>query len=161
MGGIQFKTVAVRTFGWQRVARNFCRFGWELGDANTITEVRERTRYEGRTYGDTFTVTPHTTRRTKTRVHLSFARDTSAFPDYPRIIALELLFNILFLLRRIIGALLPWGLGITFLCLILNVTETNDPTLPLLVFAAFLVWVLLQFFEYFLSRVAQRILFGT
>lgn len=99
---MQQKSLVVRKLGWKRVVRNLARFGWELDDAVQHTHTQIKTRYDGNF--------ANTTKTKKIRIHLEFLRFDEKFENLSSVSALEFLYNFIFVIRRIIGTLLPFTL---------------------------------------------------
>lgn len=98
----QTKYVSVKRLGWRTVVRQRKRFGWELYDAEQ--ETTTTTTYEGRISGDTVYIEPK--KSTKVRVNLTFIRYPKDFKNLGVVKPIEWIYNLVFLLRRILGALL-------------------------------------------------------
>ena len=107
MADFQTKVLCVKKLGWKRIAHNVERFGWTLGEAEEETETTITTSYEGRVSGDNIYIEEKVSKSTKVRVWLSFHRYKSDFSNYYAVKPLEIIYNIAFLLRRILGFLLP------------------------------------------------------
>ena len=102
----QTKYVSVKRLGWRTVVRQRKRFGWELYDAEEETETTTTTTYEGRITDDKVYIEPKTSTSTKTRVNLTFIRYPKKFKNLGVVKPIEWIYNLVFLLRRILGALL-------------------------------------------------------
>ena len=107
MGKIKTKVLGIKRLGWKRVAKNVCRFGWHLSDAEEETITETETEYVGTITDDKIYIKPHTKTNTKTTVWLTFWRDSREFSNLAAIMPLEMIYNIAFLLRRIVGFILP------------------------------------------------------
>lgn len=116
---IQKKYLKVRKFGYKRVVNNERRFGWEPTQIIKHTETTSTTEYEGKVYDDgDVIITPHTTTTSKTRMKLYFERDKDRIANYSTVSLIEVLYDLVFLLRRAVGLLIPIsciGLGFVFL----------------------------------------------
>lgn len=154
------KVICVRKFGWKRVARNIESFGWKLGDAEEHTEISEK-------HEHTFTLTDtgvthehHVQRETKVRIWLSFFRHNDQFANLKAIKPLEILFNLVFLIRRIIGFLLSLMAAACFLLVIFEnaVGGNYEYSYPVVgvTFSALFVWIVLNFVEVLLAKIAQN-----
>lgn len=108
MSTIQTKCLSIRKFGWKRVCSCHARFGWELDEAIERTKTKTTTEYEGRIEGDRVTLKPNTTTTTDTRILLTFTRDRSRISNYLIVWMIELLYNVAFLFRRLIGFFMPF-----------------------------------------------------
>ncbi len=157
--GVQTKFLRINKFGWKRVAKNTMRFGWELDDAVQHDETTYNRSYTT-TYGTYGAYTKeHVDKRTKTRIHLTFYRYTDAFTNLFSVFFLELLYNLAFLVRRLIGWVLPLGGGILlFFALMGEGEEIAESAFGFYVFTAFFLWVGLQVAEVILSLIAKAIL---
>ena len=109
------KWVRVRPIGRKRVAQCIMRFGWNLDDATKRTQTTITDWYEEGTNNYV-----KTTSSTKRWVELSFYRDSRWFSNLAVLLIPELLFNIAFLLRRIIGFLLPLVIPAAILIILLG-----------------------------------------
>lgn len=154
---VETKVLCVRKIGWKRIARNTQRFGWYLDNAEQHTTTTETTTYEGSISGDTITVTPHTTRSSKVRVWLSFYRYSSEIPASVKTV--ELFYNLFFLVRRIIGFLLPIAL-IPYIILFLLGQALSDlgSLISMYWMIAFFSWIALMIIEGILARVGHSLL---
>lgn len=115
MGKEQTKFLRVVPFGHKRVIRNERKFGWELVDYVKHTTTTTTTEYEGKVHdnGDV-TFTPHTSTSSKTRMELYFVRDKDRIANLGSVYLVEMWFNLIFLIRRIIGFFVPI-VGVAFL----------------------------------------------
>ena len=168
----EIKKLVVRKFGWKRICHNQERFGWELAEAVQEDEVKERTTYEGNVSGDTLYVKPHTTRRTKTRIHLTFYRDIEKLPNFSGgIIALEFFYNVSFVFRTIFAFFAPFAaIAIVILALLggkngnpASILEERIYGLPdyNITYGGVILcilggWLLFIIFETIFARIAQK-----
>lgn len=157
---IQEKTIAVKKLGWKRVCKNTQRFGWKLQDAVQEERTSVTTSYEGRVSGDHVYIDEHNSSTTKIIMHLFFYRNRDAFSNISSIFVLELIYNLVFLVRRIIGFLLPLlTIGVVLIAALGEsewlFKETNYGTLW---GVAVLIWLVLIITENVLSIVASKIL---
>lgn len=169
---VKYKKLVVGRVGWGRIVRNTERFGWELVTAEEVTTVETETYYEGYQDGNRFIIEaemdgnniklPTKTREHKSvREHLTFRRDSNWFKNLFAIFPLELIYNILFIVRRIIGILLPIAAGLLFaVAIIFNNIELRDDIIHISMYVeiAFVVWLALIIIEGILARIAKRIL---
>ena len=159
MGRVQTKYLTIKKFGWKRVAKNHERFGWYLDEAIKHTITTEETEYEGRVYDDRITITPHTKITKKTRMELSFHRDTNDIANMGQIFFIELLFNIVFLLRRIIGFILPWMLVPFALVFLMGESGSElGTTMTSILGVAFLAWLGGIILEVIISKIGEKVL---
>ncbi len=107
MGYYQTKTLRIKKLGWRRIAKNTQKFGWILDNAEQEVTIERERSYEGRVYNDKLYIDEKVTERKKVVMVLSFHRDTSEFANYRQISIMEVFYNIIFLIRRIIGFFLP------------------------------------------------------
>ncbi len=158
--------LSVRKFGWKRVAKNFCRFGWETVGAEERTEITETPCHDHKEYEtqEAYVIEDvyYTKRETKVRVWLSFVRFPDRFANLGAIKPLELLFDLVFLVRRILGFLLPLAaLAAAVMTVIENAGGGEyQYAFPLIggVLAGAFVWLLLNVAEVVIARIASRIL---
>ena len=146
-----------------RVIRNTKCFGWHLYDK---TDVEETTTWVDSVdaehmYGDKWKFTPHYNSETKYFLDVSFYRKSEWFKNLGGVKILEFFYNLIFLIRRIIGALLPAVFVITMIFVITG-TSGNDDTTSNLVGAifggTFMTWVLLMLLEDIFAMIARGIL---
>lgn len=158
MAGVDTKVVAVRKFGWKRIAKNFCRFGWHLSDAEEERVTTYETTYEASVYDDKVYVKPHTTSNTKITMWLSFWRNSNEFTNLGAIWPLELIYNIIFLVRKIVAFFLPFVTIIMFLGMMLNFVDPENSPLVKGWIIGFIGWIVLIILEGILARIAAAIL---
>ena len=146
-----------------RVIRNTKCFGWHLYDK---TDVEETTTWVDSVdaehmYGDKWKFTPHYNSETKYFLDVSFYRKSEWFRNLGGVKILEFFYNLIFLIRRIIGALLPPAFVIAMLFVIIGTSSNDDPTGNLVgaIFGgAFMAWVLLILLEDIFAMIARGIL---
>ncbi len=146
-----------------RVIRNTKCFGWHLYDR---TDVEETTTWVDSVdaehmYGDKWKFTPHYNSETKYFLDVSFYRKSEWFRNLGGVKILEFFYNLIFLIRRIIGALLPPAFVIAMLFVIIGTSSNDDPTGNLVgaIFGgAFMAWVLLILLEDIFAMIARGIL---
>ena len=169
MAACQIKTVKCRKIGWKNVSKNVQCFGWTPASAEEITTIKEKLDYyevsgsfdENMHFSGT--ATPHITTSTKTRVWLSFYRIPADFSNLPAIAPLELLYNIFFLIRKILGTILPWLLFATFaVAIILSGSPFDAQDYYLLLGYAWMIcfggWLVCIFLDFLFARIAKAIL---
>ncbi len=156
---IRYKDLSVCKIGWKRVAKNICHFGWRCTDAYEVTsETRDVTETTIRINGKDY-VNVDAQIRSKTRVDLYFVRDSRDFTNLPAIFLIELLFNIVFNIRRFIGFLLPIYLGISALLFGMGGSLPFDSIMVgLIAELVVLVWILLMVFEKIFAVIGGKIL---
>ncbi len=153
----KYKSLSITKFGWKRVCNCVKRFGWVLYDGvehttNTTTDYYDR--------GGNF-VKSET--KSKVRMHLYFKRNADWFTNLPAIFLFELIFNIVFMARRIVGFFLPFS-GIVMIGTVLlgggqaaALTEGEVPVMMIIV-GVFLAWLGLILLEEIISFIAGKIL---
>ena len=155
------KVLRVKPFGWKRIARNVQRFGWTAYYAEEETTTTTETSYTGEIVGNKVYITPHTKSSTKVRVWLSFYRNSDNFKNLYAIKPFELLYGIVFWIRRILGTLLPIATVIMFIFVMIN-QSTPNPTEMESIFLYYLlalgIWVLGMVLEGIIARIANKIL---
>ena len=146
-----------------RVIRNTKCFGWHLYDK---TDVEETTTWVDSVdaehmYGDKWKFTPHYNSETKYFLDVSFYRKSEWFKNLGGVKILEFFYNLIFLIRRIIGALLP-AVFVIAMIFVITGTSGNDDTTSNLVGAifggTFMTWVLLMLLEDIFAMIARGIL---
>lgn len=157
MGKIKTKVLGIKRLGWKRVAKNVCRFGWHLSDAEEETITETETEYEGTITDDKIYIKPHTKTTTKTTVWLTFWRDSREFSNLAAIFPIEFIYNIIFLARRIVGFALPLYLGFCIICTAFGFGSDIE---PLLSAGGFILagWLALVALENIFAIIAKLIL---
>lgn len=143
-----------------RVVRNTKCFGWHLYDKthNSETTTWLDSVDAEHMYGNEWRITPNYKSETKFFVDLTFCRDESWFKNLSSIRVLETIYNILFFIRKAIGALLiPF-----FVLLIVTSSVFNKDDLSaydgILFYLPYLIWGVLVAVETILASVARVIL---
>lgn len=156
---MQSKYLTIKKFGWKRIAKNTQKFGWVLNDAEEHRETTTTTTYEGEVVNDEVRIREHTSSSTKVRIHLYFTRDPNNFENLKSIALIELLYNIAFLVRRIIGFILPIA---TVIMIILSFIGFSDMVIessaPTWWGMGLFTWIGLIILESILASIARRIL---
>lgn len=156
---ISYKHLTIKKLGWKRVAYNTMRFGWELDDAEQETTTTIERNYEGRIYDNKIYIDEHRVEHTKVSVHLYFSRQKCKYKNLLAIFPLELIYNICFLIRRIIGAILPFVfVGLMIIASVGRMNSLEDSALSLWFMVGLSVWIGLIILEGVLSRIAAKIL---
>lgn len=156
---MQSKYLTIKKFGWKRIAKNTQKFGWVLDDAEEHRETTTTTRYEGEIVNDEVRIHEHTSSSTKVRIHLYFTRDPNDFENLKSIALIELLYNIAFLARRIIGFILPIAAVIIFFpCLMGQADMVLESPAYYWWCTGLLTWIGLIILESILASIARRIL---
>jgi len=160
---LQTKILCLKKLGWKRVAKNQMRFGWDLDDGEEETTTTTTTTYETTFYQDKAYTKKYEDTHSKIRILLYFVRNRDDYQNLFAILPLELIYNICFYVRRIIGFLLPPA----FIFIMIASTATNGSgtnhtddfaTVFLWFSIAFVAWLILIAAEGILSRIAGRIL---
>lgn len=155
----QYKTLIVKKFGWKRVAKNTMRFGWQMSDAEEHVTTTTETSYDGEIVGDKVYINEHVKRHTAVTVHMYFWRRKSDYKNMFAVSILELFYNIIFYIRRILGAILPFALAaIIFIYAFGGVSDELAPTISTAYMSALVIWIGAIIMEGVLSRIAGRIL---
>ena len=169
---IRYKHLALHG-GVDRATDNIERFGWKLYDTGTTEIDHRKTEVEGYYDGSGKFIIEATKEGGEVRLptrttgsveylhHLYFYRDSRWYKNLPAIIFFELLFNICFLVRRILGWLLKIaGTLLLIGVALMSVIGIKDTVMQfaLYVFFAFLAWLFLLILESVLSRIAEAIL---
>lgn len=111
---IRTKNLVIKRFGWKRICKNTQRFGWVLDDAVQHEETTVTTSYEGRIVDDKVYIDEHKKSSTIVSIHLSFYRNSDDYANLPAIFLFELIYNIVFFIRRIMGTLVLPLLTVVF-----------------------------------------------
>ncbi|MCM1131561.1 MAG: hypothetical protein NC310_08580 [Roseburia sp.] len=156
---MQSKYLIIKKFGWKRVAKNTQKFGWILNNAEEERETTTTTTYEGEVVNNEIRIHEHTSSSTKVSVHLYFVRDPNDFENLKSIVLIELLYNIAFLVRRIIGFVLPIATAIMILLSFIGFSDMvleNSATTWWGI--GLFSWIGLIILESILPSIAKRIL---
>lgn len=156
---IQTKNLVIKRFGWKRVCKNTQRFGWILNDAIQHEETSVTTTYEGRISGDKIYFDEHKSSSTRITIHLSFYRSKDYFTNLPVIFPLELIYNIVFFIRRFIGFFLPLlTIGAVIVALMTESNAVNEINFITIWMAVIFIWLGLVMLESILAIIASKIL---
>ena len=118
------KELTVKNFGYMRIVKNFQKFGWNVYSVVRETTIESSTEYKGKVYEDgTIHIKPETTEKRTILIRIKMNRDENNFINLSKIYFLELLYNLIFLLRRLISIYLPVFSGI---CLIFVLIGSGD-----------------------------------
>ena len=180
----KYKSCSATSLGWRRIAKNVMRFGWKLESAEEHTEttvtdhyevyetpVRKKwnggynSGYETDIYGNIVTKEEKrylkTTKETKSRVYMDFCRNAVWYTNLSSIFLLEFLFNILLLVRRLLGFLLPLFIPACILVVLFGGGQAfaiYETPLPQLFTACFFGWLGLILAEDIVAFIASKIL---
>lgn len=160
MADVQIRHVSIKKIGWRRVAKNFMRFGWDLTSAEQETTTTYDVKYEGKIINDKIEIQDKTEEHTKVRVNLSFYRRKTDYKNLAAVMPIELVYNICFYARRLIGFVLPFYGLILFIMMMAGMSGDaellNTVGMPCL--ALLFVWAGLIILEGVFSRIAGKIL---
>ena len=155
----QRKTVTWGKFGWKRVCKNTMRFGWESLENVEHTETTYTTNYEGEVVNDKVYIHENTSSSTKTRIHMSFIRDISQIANYHTIFILELIYNIFFLIHKIVAFLLPlWTAAFFILMLVPDKDFMFTNEFMTVFFGFYFFWIFLIIIENVIARIASNVI---
>ena len=158
---VKTKVLRLKRFGWKRIAKNVQRFGWTMSDAEEETTTTTETSYTGEIVNNKVYITPHKTSRTSIVVWLSFFRDKDRFYNLYAIRPLELLYTVIFWIRRILGNLLPLATLVMFIGVAVNQSTPNPAEFEnifLYYLLAIFIWLSGIVLEGVISRIAGKIL---
>ncbi len=162
MKNLQLKTLCLKKLGWKRVAKNQMRFGWDLYDGEEETTTTTTTTYETTFYEDKAYTEEHKDVHSKTRIWLYFQRHRDNYQNLLAILPLEIIYNICFYVRRIIGFFLIPAFVIIIIASTVTsgsvMTEEESNIVSLWYSIAFFSWLILIAAENILSRIAGKIL---
>lgn len=112
---VETKEVYVKKFGYERIVKNFQKFGWTVNDIiEEITTTTERS-YEGEIKDNKVYLKENVKTSSKVLINISMYRDTEDFVNLKSIKLLELVFNIFYLIRKLIAWILPLFSGVMLL----------------------------------------------
>ena len=155
MKDYQIKVVQVNPWGWRRIAKNFCRFGWELSEAEkqTTTSTEHYVDSDGNVKEK---------KSSSSKVMLTFFRYPAKFNsgNLLKIMPIEALYNICFLVRKIAAYVLPALVAICFGMALFQAEAILEELLLPPTTIAGVVWVAMIVAETVLARVGEAILFG-
>lgn len=146
-----------------RVIRNTRGFGWHLYDASDVTETTtwlDSVDAEN-VYDNKWKLTPHYNSETKYFIDLTFYRKNEWFKNLGSIKILEFFYNFVFILRRIIGAILPPAFVIFMIMSMVTFSKNNSEAGSVVgaIFGGiFMSWILLMILEDIFSGIARGIL---
>lgn len=157
---IQRKTVTWGRLGWKRVCKNTMRFGWDSESNVEHTETTYTTSYEGEVVNDKVYLHENTKESTKTTMYMYFTRNTDQFVNLPQIFVLELLYNILLFIHKIVKFLIPLIVAGFFILLLTPFKDIlyNNMEITAAIFGVFVAWGILIILENILARIACKIL---
>lgn len=170
---LKWKYLKVGTIAWERICKNTERFGWQLSSAKEHEEITTREYVEGKEEDGKFIIEAEkrngevyiptrTEKHSKRWVELWFYRDSSWFKNLYAISLLEIIYNIIFTIRKILGKLLPIATLLVIAGVVLfNQGEMFDElVMPFGVGVMFAlqIWLIAIVFEEILARIAKAIL---
>lgn len=152
MKDYQIKVVQSKPWGWRRVAKNVCRFGWELNEAEkqTTTNVEHYYDSDGRLKEK---------KTSNSTVIMSFTRYPAKFENLLKVAPIEAIYNLCFLVRKIAGYVFPVLAGLSIICALAQLEAfLGIVSKPAIISGV--AWVALIVAEDVLSRVGENILFN-
>lgn len=160
MAKYKTKHMCLRKFGWKRIAKNICRFGWTLRDAEENHETTVTHGYNVSEDDDYIYVNPTTTTTTKVRIYLDFVRYPDDFKNLKSIILLEAFYNLIFVLRRFCGWILPFFTVVALVLPGLGGAGSGSDMDALYGWygGTVLFWLVGFFLEGILARIASKVL---
>lgn len=161
MSNYQTKYLRIKKFGWKRVVKNVEKFGWTLDEAEKETVISRSTSYDGNVYGDKIYIKENVKETKKVFMNLSFHRYKDEFENLSSIFALELLYNIIFLLRRLCGFFLPVLSIVVFVLFALSSGEgtlAKEMKLDIILAVDAIGWILGLVLEGVLASISKKIL---
>lgn len=162
---IDTKEVYVKNFGYKRIVKNFQKFGWNVYSIVRETTTETTTKYEGRIVDDDKIEIDEIKNEKKTVwIHIKMDRNENDFVNLNKIFFLELFFNLIFLIRRLIAFFLPI---LSIPCIIIMALGKSDELisdggdfygLGEIWMLALLIWIGLIITENILASIAYKIL---
>lgn len=160
---METKTMKLKKLLSKRVIRNTKGFGWHLYDA---TDVSETTTWVDSVeaeniYDNKWKLTPHYNSETKYFIMVTFYRKNEWFKNLRSVKVLEFFYNLIMILRRIIGALLPLMFVVAMGVTVAFSSQNNGEAASILatVFGiSFSAWLLFMLLEDIFSAIARGIL---
>ena len=156
------KIVKVSRFGYNRIVSNFQKFGWEMDSVTEMTKTSTRTTYEGRVIGDEVHIEERNHVKKKVFVEIDMHRDEDSFLNLKAIKVLELFFNIIYLLRRLLALVLPIVSVVLGIVVLLGngdlLFEAEEGELPIGLYwiLGLFGWVVLIIIENILASIASK-----
>lgn len=123
MSSYQTKYISVKKMGWKRIARNVQRFGWVLDDAEEEVIINRSRSYEGNVYDDKVYIKENVKEKRKVLIHLSFHRDGNDFENLNSISIIEIFYNIIYFIRKILAWILPIFSIVVFVIMLLGQSD--------------------------------------
>ncbi|MDE6690346.1 MAG: DUF1292 domain-containing protein [Clostridia bacterium] len=136
-GNGDVKDITVKKIGWRRIAKNTCRFGWAYVNPDSDSDE---------------IIEPFSKKGT-TKVELLFVRSDAVTKGKSAVHTLEFIYNLIFLLRRIVAFLLPI-LAVVGIVVSVIKREEGVKTAVMFVLIALLVWIACIIAEGVLARCA-------
>ena len=112
----RYKTLYIKRFGWKRIAREFQRMGWKLNDAYEHTNTTYTDHYD--VYEDGHREYTGTTTNTKISISLHMSRDLDWYENGHKIHVIDVFFSLFFVIRRLLGTIMPINIVIFIISLI-------------------------------------------
>ena len=155
MKDYQIKVVQVNPWGWRRIAKNFCRFGWELSEAEkqTTTSTEHYVDSDGNIKEK---------KSSSSKVMLTFIRYPAKFNsnNLLKAMPIEAIYNICFLVRKIAAWVLPILVAFCIGAFFFQAEAIFEELLLTPTTIAGVAWVAMIAAETVLARVGEAILFG-
>lgn len=149
------KRLVLKPRGWRRVVRNIQRFGWEVDSARDLTSVSTTTNYSAKYVSDdTIEVSSHDSNSYHRRIIVDLHRNELEIPGIEKIKQLELLYNVFYIIRKILGPLFPFNLFFFIYALI----DSSLLSMTLTFFFLSVMWVISRILEDVISSKAKIIL---
>lgn len=121
---IDEKELIVKNFGYMRIVKNFQKFGWNVYSVVRETTIKKTTEYEAKVdYNGNPYIDTNEKEEKSVLIRIKMNRDENHFINLSKIYFLELLYNLIFLLRRLISIYLPVFSGI---CLVFVLIGSGD-----------------------------------
>ena len=154
---LKIKVLCIKKLGWQSVANEFIRLGWHLDSAEQETTTTNTDHYD--VYESGRREYTGTSTSTKVRVWLSMSRDRDWYVNGSKIVIIDILFSIVFLLRRIFAWLAPISSIPFIIIFLLGKAGDEEYNAFLVIFLVMIFsWLGLRILENVLSRIGKRIL---
>ena len=161
---LEWKSLRLKKLLSGRVIRNTKGFGWLVESKQTTAETTtwvDDVDAE-HIYGKKWKFTPHYKSDTKYFLDVDFSRDDVWYKNLGSIKVLEFFYNVFFLLRRIIGSLVPIAFAIFLVYgFALGFNSNGDTTLMIVgmpFMIGFIAWIFLMILETTFSAIARSIL---
>lgn len=161
---IETKEAYVKKFGYQRILKNFQKFGWTINEVIKETTTTYETSYEGEIIDNKVILKENVTSNSKVLIHISMYRDTEEYINLNSIKLLELVFNIFYLIRKLIAWILPLFSGLVLLVALTGNSDAlfqstdGEWTVGGVWTLTIFVWLMLILIENILASIADKCL---